>query len=107
MCESRAVVVNVIAERVHQRERQVFLQRATRGLKKLFKDPGHRNQRRSGVEAKTALGPKIHLAAETVALLADHVTQQADSLISKMSNDAAEQRAKWTTAGKAIEEGVF
>jgi amino acid adenylation domain-containing protein len=44
---------------------------------------------------------------QTVALLADHVTQQADSLISKMSNDAAEQRAKWTTAGKAIEEGVF
>src|SRR5262245_19828739 len=71
ICEARAVVINVIAERAHGRERQVFLQRAARGLKEVFKDPWHRNQRRSGVEAKSALGPKIHFAAEAVALFAD------------------------------------
>src|SRR5262249_52014966 len=71
ICEARAVVINVIAERAHELERQVFLQRAARGLKEVFEDPGHRNQRRSGVEAKSALGPKIHLAAEAVALFAD------------------------------------
>ncbi len=44
---------------------------------------------------------------QTVALLAAHVTQQADSLISKMSNEVAEQKVKWATAGKTIEEGIF
>jgi hypothetical protein len=71
ICEARAVVINVIAERAHGRERQVFPQGPARGLKEVFKDPRHRNQRRSGVEAKSALGPKIHLAAEAVALFAD------------------------------------
>src|SRR5215813_349795 len=82
ICEARAVVINVIAERAHGRERQVFLQRAARGLKEVFKDPWHRNQRRSGVEAKSALGPKIHLAAEAVALFADGdapIARQAQS----------------------------
>src|SRR5262245_21314928 len=71
ICEARAVIINVIAERAHGLERQVYLQRAARGLKEVFKDPGHRNQRRTGVEAGTAIGPKIHLAAEAVPLFAD------------------------------------
>src|SRR5262249_24046810 len=45
ICEARAVVIDVIAERMHRRECQVFLQRAARNLKEVFKDPGHRNQR--------------------------------------------------------------
>src|SRR5262245_1229181 len=63
--------MTVIAEPAHARQRQVVLQSAARGLKEVFKDPWHRNQRRSGVEAKSALGPTIHLAAEAVALFAD------------------------------------
>jgi aryl carrier-like protein len=54
-----------------------------------------------------ALGINDIFQHQTIALLAEHVTRQADSLISKMGNDAAEQRAKWATAGKTIEEGIF
>ena len=44
---------------------------------------------------------------QTIEQLAAQAVLHADSLISKMSNDAADQRERLSTEGKDIEEGIF
>jgi amino acid adenylation domain-containing protein len=44
---------------------------------------------------------------QTVSLLAEHVTDQAQQVISRLSSEAAEQRERLSIEGKNIEEGVF
>jgi aryl carrier-like protein len=44
---------------------------------------------------------------QTVALLAEHVMNQAQQAISRLSSEAAEQRERLSVEGKNIEEGVF
>ena len=44
---------------------------------------------------------------QTVALLAEHVMNQEQQAISSLSSEAAEQRERLSSEGKAIEEGVF
>jgi aryl carrier-like protein len=44
---------------------------------------------------------------QTISLLAEHVMNQAQQMISRLSSEAAEQRERLSVEGKNIEEGVF
>jgi aryl carrier-like protein len=44
---------------------------------------------------------------QTVSLLAEHISDQAQQVISRLSNEAAEQRERLAVEGRNVEEGVF
>jgi amino acid adenylation domain-containing protein len=44
---------------------------------------------------------------QTVALLAEQAALRAQLAVSRLSDEAAEQRARWSTEGEAIEEGIL
>ncbi|OPZ22967.1 MAG: hypothetical protein BWZ10_00115 [candidate division BRC1 bacterium ADurb.BinA364] len=64
MAKAETVVEHITGRWLDQRQLQVVFEALAQRFVELREDPGHRDQRRAGVEAKSGVAPAVHFSAE-------------------------------------------